>query len=118
MVIENQVLYVVHVITIAINMLLLFAGEIGRNLAERISTGIKLFDILEKRGFLNMNNLLYLQSLLFYINRMDLFKKVATYAADKLYHSVYFQAPPDQPGMINKFLLNSSQLIMFLRQNH
>ena len=69
-----------------------------------------LFDVLERRGFLNENNLLYLQSLLLHISRHDLFEEVAKFASETLQNVVYFMSPPDVPGEYNyeKFCFNGN----------
>ena len=80
-------------------MIFYFSGEFKSKLSEKIVDAIDLFDILEKRGFLDSNNLLYLQSLLDHVNRHDLFELVANFASETLQNAVYFQKQPDEPGM-------------------
>ena len=77
------------------------SGELKSQLSDRIEHAVDLFDILERRGFLDSNNLLYLQSLLFHAHRHDLFERVAKFASQTLQNAVYFQKPPDEPGMIS-----------------
>lgn len=77
---------------------LMFKGEFKSQLSEKIVDASDLFDVLEKRGFLDSNNLLYLQSVLAHAKRHDLFEMVAKFASETLQNAVHFQKPPGEPA--------------------
>ena len=74
------------------------SGELKKLVRSEIEYPIDLLDVLETRGFLDKNNLLYLQSILHHIDKPDLFNTVVEYAAKTLDDVVHFQKPPDNPG--------------------
>ena len=74
------------------------SGELKKLVRSETEYPIDLFEVLETRGFLDQNNLLYLQSILHHIDKPDLFDMVVEYAANTLDDVVHFQKPSDNPG--------------------
>lgn len=75
-----------------------FKGQdgLGRRLLETIKTPLELFDSLQKHAFLDRNNLLYLQILLYKLGRMDLFDCAVDYA-QRIGGVINFRKPPAEP---------------------
>lgn len=69
---------------------------LGRRLLETIKTPLELFDSLQKHAFLDRNNLLYLQILLYKLGRLDLFDRAVDYA-QRIGGVITFRKPPAEP---------------------
>ena len=87
--------------------LYLFTGPkgLGRRLLSEIKTAPELFDWLQKNNFLDTNNLLVLQAVLFKLGRMDLYDKAVVYA-QSLGDVVHFSPPPKEPSKTPKYVYN------------
>ena len=85
----------------------------GRNLLAEIETPLRLFDAMQKRTFLDRNNILFLQAMLHKIGRMDLFDSAIKYA-HKIGDTIHFSKPPSEPGKVDIQLLDSRSKHMFL----
>ena len=79
-------------------LILFVSGEFKLRLSDTIKQPIDLLNVLETRGFIDKNNLLYLQAILYHIDKPDLFDMVVEYAASTLDDVVHFQKPPADPG--------------------
>ena len=75
---------------------------LGRRLLSEIKTAPELFDWLQKNNFLDRNNLLILQAVLFKLGRMDLYEKAVVYA-QSIGDVVHFSPPPKEPGKTPKY---------------
>ena len=78
--------------------ILFVSGEFKLRLMETIKTPADLLNHLETRGFIDRNNLLYLQAILYHIDKPDLFDMVVEYAASTLDDVVHFQKPSANLG--------------------
>lgn len=78
---------------------MMFKGQegLGRRVLSETLSAMDLFDSLQTRRFIDRDNLLYLQGMLYRINRTDLFDKVVEYATHTLKDTVYFKTPAEQP---------------------
>lgn len=77
---------------------------LGRKLLSETKTAFELFDSLQMRCFIDRDNLLYLQGMLYKINRMDLFERVADYASRTLEEAIHFKPPAKEPANGYKYL--------------
>ena len=77
------------------------SGDDGfrRGLLSKIETPLEFFDSLQKYTFLDRNNLLFLQAMLYQLGRMDLYDMAIDYA-QSLGDVIYFCTPPKEPGEI------------------
>lgn len=76
---------------------------LGRRLLSEIKTAPELFDWLQKNNFLDTNNLLVLQAVLFKLGRMDLYDKAVVYA-QSLGDVVHFSPPPKEAANGYQFM--------------
>ena len=86
----------------------IFIGQegLGRRVLSETLSAMDLFDSLQTRRFIDRDNLLYLQGMLYRINRTDLFDKVVEYATHTLKDTVYFKTPAEQPGKFFTWFTN------------
>lgn len=80
-------------------MILFVVGDegLGRRLLSTIKTPLELFDALQKHTFLDRNNFLYLQAMLYNLGRMDLYALAIEYT-HKIGDVIHFSVPPEEPG--------------------
>lgn len=79
---------------------MMFKGQegLGRKVLSETKTPLELFDSLQKHCFIDRDNLLYLQGMLYRIRRIDLFEKVADYATRRLNDAVHYKSPDKEPA--------------------
>lgn len=77
----------------------IFEGRdgIGQRLLEEIKTPLELFKALEKRTFLDRNNLLFFQAMLYHLDRMDLLDLAIDFAHTHG-NAIHFKSPPREPA--------------------
>ncbi|WAR08934.1 hypothetical protein MAR_018892 [Mya arenaria] len=71
-------------------------GGIGLSVLEGINTPRELFRILKNRGYLNRNNMIYLQSALKVIGRMDLVQKAIDFCRETG-NTLHFYPATEEP---------------------
>ena len=89
--------------TVQFNPFCIFsAGEegLGERVLEKIKTPLELFDVLRQRTFVDRNNMIYLQAMLYHIGRKDLLDLAVEYA-HACKDVIHYKSPPPEPGKID-----------------
>ena len=93
-------------------LLLLLSGRdggFGRPVLDNLIKPLHLFDLMRRHRFLDRNNIIYLQAMLYKIGRPDLYDSAIEYA-QSVGETIHFSKPPTEPGIVNSRFL---QLIDF-----
>ncbi|OWF34519.1 hypothetical protein KP79_PYT03385 [Mizuhopecten yessoensis] len=74
-------------------------GDIGRSALNKAKTATSFFQLLRDMEFLNCNNLLQLQAMLWHIGRKDLQKEMVAFAQACRKEPLHFFTPKETPGI-------------------
>ena len=79
-------------------------GGFGRPVLEELEKPLHLFDLMRRHKFLDRNNIIYLQAMLYKIGRPDLYDSAIEYA-HSVGEAIHLSKPPREPGIVNARLL-------------
>ena len=92
----------------------MISGDQGlkRKVCEDIKDAYELFDVLQKETLVDRDNLLFLQALLYRMNKHELFDLAVNYAQNKG-NLIHFKKPPAEPRKCNTTYHNVRPSVIF-----